>query len=92
MKTIWPLGARDLLVNMQCVRYEDKAWICTNSVENDEIPQTSNLLRVHVEFVIYYFKPNPTIQGYTMIIISEFNFRGNIPNSLIGPVSLKGDI
>lgn len=41
---------------------------------------------------MYYFKPNPTIQGYTVILISEFNFGGSFPNSLIGPASLKGAI
>lgn len=39
-----------------------------------------------------FFKPNPTIQGYTMIFINEFNFGGNLPNSIVGPMSVKGAI
>jgi hypothetical protein len=92
MKTIWPIGARDVLMNMQIVEYDGKAWIVNNSVEDDAIPETSKQLRVQMPLVIFFFKPNPTINGYTVIIISEFNFGGHIPNSLVGPASIKSAV
>ena len=40
MKTIWPIGPRDLLMNVHYVEYGDKAWLVNNSVEDDDYPIT----------------------------------------------------
>lgn len=41
MKSIWPLGDRDSLVNTHLVKYDDRAWIINTSVENDDLPISS---------------------------------------------------
>ena len=46
MKTIWPIGPRDVLCNVQYVEFGDKAWLANNSVEDDNYPITSKQLRV----------------------------------------------
>jgi hypothetical protein len=53
------------------------------SVEDDEYPVVPGLIRVQIESFMQYLKPNPEIRGYTVIAISEFNFGGNLPNSVI---------
>lgn len=78
MKTIWPIGARDVLLNAQFVQHEGKAWLIQNSTEDEDFP-VGKLLRVKIPFMIYFVRPNPTINGHTMIHISEFNFGGSIP-------------
>ena len=85
------MGARDVLVNTHQVVFGDKAWVCNNSVESDEYP-VGKQLRVLMPLAMFYFKPNPMIQGYTLMIISEFNFGGSIPNSMVGPASLKASV
>jgi hypothetical protein len=89
MKTIWPLGARDVLLNGQIVRHEDKCWIVNYSAEDDEFPETPKQLRVNMPFSMNVFKPNPSIRGYTVIIDSEFNFGGNLPASIVAGASVK---
>ena len=89
MKTVWPLGARDVLLNGQIVRHEDKCWIVNYSTEDEEFPVTSKQLRVNMPYSMYMFKPNPSIRGYTVIIDSEFNFGGNLPNSIVQGASVK---
>ena len=83
MKKQWPVGARDFLVLQHTVTYQDKAWIVTYSVEDDDYPVKSGLIRIQVPRNLVYLKPNPEIRGYTMIIHNEFQFGGNIPNSLV---------
>ena len=83
MKTIWPIGPRDVLVNSQVIEYQDKAWIVNCSVEDDDTPVTGKQLRVQMPFSMNHLKPNPTIHGYTLIIESEFDFGGSIPTSII---------
>jgi len=92
MKTIWPIGARDILMNTHLVEYGDRAWYVNSSVEDDLIPITPKQLRVQMPLSMVSFKPNPIIHGYTLIISSEFNFGGSIPNSLIQAGSVKGSI
>ena len=46
MKTQWPVGARDVLIQQQFVRYQDKAWISALSTNDDEVPEKVGLTRV----------------------------------------------
>jgi len=69
---MWPVGARDFLILQHKVIYQDKAWIVSYSVEDEDVPQKSGLIRIEVIRNLVHLKPNPEIRGYTMIIHNEF--------------------
>lgn len=92
MKHQWPVGARDFLVMQHTVQYQDKAWVVSYSVEDDEVPLKNGLLRIDVVCNFVFVKPNPEIRGYTMIIDNEFNFGGNIPSSMVLSRQVQGSV
>lgn len=72
MKHQWPVGARDILILQHAVTYQDKHWIVSYSVEDDDVPLKKGLLRIEVIRNLVFLKPNPEIRGYTMIIHNEY--------------------
>ena len=70
--------------------YQDKAWIVSYSVEDDDVPLRSGIIRIEVIQNLVFLKPNPEIRGYTMITHNEFQFGGNIPSSLVVSKQLEG--
>lgn len=89
LKTVWPLGPRDMLVQTGSVRYQDKYWSSSFSVEDESCPVSSEQVRVHVPYSIIYVKSNPEIHGYQLFVTSEINLGGSIPNSLVLTTSAK---
>ena len=83
LKSAWPMGARDILMNQHQVRYQDKAWIINHSVEDEDYPEQKGITRVDLNSGMFHLKPNPEIHGYTVIVDSEFNFGGKVPKSVV---------
>ena len=48
IKTIWPLGARDILIQEGQVRFQDKHWIVNFSVEDELCPVADGTSRIVV--------------------------------------------
>lgn len=59
-------------------------------MEDDDVPTKNGLIRIEVVRNLVFLKPNPEIRGYTMIIHNEFQFGGNIPNSMVLSKQLEG--
>lgn len=74
------------------VVYQDKAWIVSYSVEDDDVPVKNGLIRLEVICNMAFLKPNPEIRGYTLMIDNEFSFGGNIPNNMVLNKQLEGSV
>ena len=92
LKTIWPLGARDILIQEGQVRFQDKHWIVNFSVEDEACPVADGTSRIEVPQSMIYIKPNPSIHGYTMYVHSEMSLGGAIPLSLILNFAIQGNM
>ena len=57
-------------------------WIAYHSVEDEAKPYSDSIVRVEINSLVMYFKPNKRINGYTIIQDSEIAYGGSIPNIL----------
>lgn len=89
MKTDWPIGPRDALINQQVVKYQEKAWIVNHSVEDEDTPLVQGCLRTNIQCNMFFLKPTPTIHGYTLIFTSEYTINSTIPFKVLQKGAIK---
>ena len=79
MKTVWPAGARDVLVFNHIVKHEKKCWMQSFSIDDERCPEVKGVVRIVMHDNIVYFEPVNDINGYVVKCDSTFDYGGSLP-------------
>lgn len=91
-KTNFLRSPQDQVLLCHTVRFKDKAWVIDYSVDDDDTPLQKGVVRSQVNSLIYHFKPDPEIHGYTVIVEQDVPIADNENTSAVQNAQLKAGV